>query len=485
MALSSIRKIARNTASLLASDMMNRATTFILYALVGRRLGAYEFGQMSLALTFFYISQVVAVVGLKTLITREVAKDRAKTDRYLVNGSVVVILASLLAMGAMQILVWAMGYSRDTGLVILLLSLALFPFSLSAVCEGIFQAWERMHYIALANLSTNIAKVVIAFMALGTLFALPGLIGLLVASYVAVLVIEWGIVLTRITRPRSGIDIRFGLAMVRTTSTFLGIDVVIAVATNINVILLSKLADETQVGVYSAASQLMVPVLLLFNSTALSIFPVMSRRFEPTFATLRWIAERMIGVLIAIALPTLVGLLFLSPLVLELLYGNRDFTQSATVLRIVVWSLIPVALTSVLGQVLLASMRERVSLRIVMIDAVATLAFGLVLTSQFGLLGAAVSALVVRLVDLFQHVLAVSRLPLGISLGRLFWRPAVASLAMAVYLALMGSQATLLTGIAAVALYAAVLAALTVWSSGGISHLKTRFFELRSEPWAD
>jgi O-antigen/teichoic acid export membrane protein len=485
MAISGVRKIARNTASLLASDATNRAATFVLYALVGRRLGAYEFGQMSLALTLFYISQVLAVAGLKTLITREVARDRSKTDLYLVNGSVIAILASMVSLAGMRLFVQAMNYSADTSTVILLLTLALLPYSLSAVCEGVFQAWEQMHYIAFASLSINVVKVAAAYLVLGRLYGLPGLIGLLIACYAAVLVVEWVLVLTRITRPRISVDLGFGLGMVRATSTFLGIDMVIAVATNINVILLSKFADETQVGVYSAASQLLVPLLLLFNSTAMSIFPVMSRRFEPTFGVLRLISERMIAVMLVIALPTLVGLFFLPDLVLGILYGNRDFTASSVVLRITVWTLISVSLTSVLGQVLLASMRERVNLRIVMIDAVATFVFSIMLISQFGLIGAAVSTLLVRAVDLAQHLLAISRLPLKLSLGGLVWRPAVAAAAMAAYLAFVSGGATILTGMAALALYAAVLAGLTVWSTGGVGQLKARFQNMQFETWAD
>ncbi|TEU13176.1 MAG: hypothetical protein E3J25_06220, partial [Anaerolineales bacterium] len=64
MAASRLRRIARNAASILASDIVSRATTFVLYALVARYLGAVEFGQMSLALSMFYTFGVFAGAGL-------------------------------------------------------------------------------------------------------------------------------------------------------------------------------------------------------------------------------------------------------------------------------------------------------------------------------------------------------------------------------------------------------------------------------------
>ncbi len=229
------RRVAGNTVSLLSSDMVNRATTFVLYALVGRHLGAREFGQLSLALTIYYMAQVFAVAGLKTLVTREVAKDRARTDRYLVNGSVVVALSSLLSMAVLWQFVRLMGYSADTASIILLLSLALLPYSLSVVCEAVFQAWERMRYIAYANVSVNVGKVALAFLLLALGFRLYHLVILLVVCQAVVVVVEWRLMLQHITRPRASLDLRFLLRMARATTTFLGIDGIIAVSASTSV----------------------------------------------------------------------------------------------------------------------------------------------------------------------------------------------------------------------------------------------------------
>src|SRR5947208_8470875 len=112
MLVSGLPRIASNAASMLSSDVTNRVTTFALYALVARYLGPYTFGQMSLALTLLYTFQVIAAAGLKTLVTREVARDRALTGRYLLNGSLVATATSGLAIGALFIFVYLMRYSE-------------------------------------------------------------------------------------------------------------------------------------------------------------------------------------------------------------------------------------------------------------------------------------------------------------------------------------------------------------------------------------
>src|SRR5258708_6674015 len=124
----SLRKTGTNALSILTSDVMNRATSFVLYAMVARRLGTFEFGQLSLAFSLFYAFQVFAVAGEKTLIVRQVAKERSQTRMYLVNGCMMVSLASFVSLGAVFAFLRLAPYAASTDLIIFLLSLALFPY---------------------------------------------------------------------------------------------------------------------------------------------------------------------------------------------------------------------------------------------------------------------------------------------------------------------------------------------------------------------
>jgi O-antigen/teichoic acid export membrane protein len=481
MGISSVRRIVGNAIFILMSDVVNRASTFVLYALVARYLGAFEFGQMSLALMLFYTFQVFATAGLKTLVTREVAKDQTETDKYLVNGSVVVVVSSLLSITTLLLFVRLINYSRDTASIILLLSLGLLPYSLSVICEAVFQAWERMHYIAYVNVSVNIAKVSLAFLILSRGYSLYHLIILLLASYVAIGGIEWWLIFRHIIKPRLQIDPNFSLAMIKSASTFLGIDGLIAIRASLDIILLSKLATETEVGLYTAAAQLIVPVMLIYQSVVSSIFPAMCRRFEPGFQSLKRITEDLIELLLAIALPTVIGLFLLADLMFLLLYGNKDFLLASDPLRIMIWDLIFIALTHGLGQVLLVGLREKVTLRIVAINALVNLVFGLILIGQFSLIGAAIAVLLTGIINFFQHYVPVSKLLSKITLGRLVWKPVVASTCMAIYLVAVQSQGVLLSVIFAAVLYTTVLLALAIWSSGGPRQLRARYLYLLSE----
>ena len=476
----SLPRIVANVVSILSSDVMNRATTFVLYALVARHLGAHEFGQMALALTLFYTFQVLAAAGLKTLVTREVAKDRAETGRYLVNGSLVAVVASALAIGVLLAFVRLMDYAADTAAVIALLALGLLPFALASVCEAIFQAWERMHYIAIAGVPVNVARIGLAFLGLQHGYGLYHLLVMFMASYAVVAVVEWWLVRSLLDRPLPRPGARFATSLVRATATFLGIDVLIAVASSLNVILLSKLSNETEVGLYSASVQLLVPVALLLQSVVLSIFPLLCKQGAANLAGMKRIANQVIVLLMAVVLPLVVGLCFLADAALLMLYGNEDFLPAADLLRIASWSLVPLALTSILGQVLMASGRERLTLGLVAAHLVGNLVLGLVLIGQFGAVGAVIILLLDRLIGLVGHYVFVSRLVGRVELVTPAWRPIVACAAMGLWLAFARDDGLIVAAISGSLVYGVVLLLLTVWALGGPRHVRARYLHHRS-----
>lgn len=480
MAVRRVRRLVGNFASLFSSEVVSRATTFVLYTLVSRTLGAFAFGQLSLALTLFFIFQVFAGAGLRMLVTREVARDRTKTDQVLVNGSAIVVVCSLLSLIGLLLFVRLMGYSRETASVVLLVALGVLPFSLSTINEAVFQAWERMSYIARANVPVHVAKVGLAFLLLWQGYGLFELILLLLASHGIILALEWWLMLRHITRPRVRINLHVCMSMVRATSPFLGMTAVVAINTSLDLLLLSKLATETDVGFYNAALQLIAIMIVVYQNIVLSVFPEMCRRFAAGVQGLKQISEHVLELLLAIALPATVGLSFLAEAAFLLLYGNADFLQASPGLRVLAWTLPLWASTHVLGRALVAGLREKVTLRIAVLTTILKLAFGLILISRFGLLGAAVSALLSAIVDSALHYVSAYRLLFRLPVAKLAWKPALASACMAAYLALLGNRSVLFTVVSAGAVYAVILMGLMIWSNGGPRRLKAKYQYLLS-----
>jgi O-antigen/teichoic acid export membrane protein len=479
--MENVRRIASNAASMLTSNVISRAMSFVTYTLVARFLGASQFGQLSVAVALFSIFQLFAIAGLVTFTTREVAKDHSNTDRYFVNASIVVLFTSVLSTGVMFAIVRILNYAPDTSLVILLLSLGLVPYALSQIAEAVLIGWEKMHFIAYANVPSNVGQVAVVFVLLTNGFDVRFVAITMAVVYLVILLIDWYLLTRAIGIPRAKFELPFAIEITKTASTFLGIQSLLAVRSNIAILILSKFVTEAEVGFYNAAAQLTVPLRLIFDNFVTSIFPVMVRRFEAGQEALKRIVHNVIELLMAIALPGVIGILLLARPVIDLIYGTEGFAQSATLLQIMIWNPILIAFTAVIGDSLWASGREKVTLRIAIIDMVVKVLLSVILISQFGLIGAALTVLLEQIVNAVLHYLSATQMLSLKSLAGVLWKPVLASAVMAVLLISVQTQALYISIPLGAAVYISIMAGISILAAGGVSQLKRKYVQLWSE----
>jgi len=287
--------------------------------------------------------------------------------------------------------------------------------------------------------------------------------------------LEWVFLWRSVVRPRLTLDLGFCGRLLRSTLTFLGIDGIIAITSSVNVVLLSRFRTESEVGFYNAATQFLVPVALVLQSLVIGVVPAMCRRFGLTGESLSELTAPIVELMLALALPMAAGLCLLAAPAVSLLYGHGRLDPAVTALEVLAWGLIATALTSILGQVLVASLRERVALRIVLVDLAVSVVAGILLIPAFGFVGAAMAGLVTRVVDMTLHYLPVAReYPLSL-LVRASWKPALATAVMAAYLMAAPARGLLIDVPAAAAIYLVTCALLLLAESGSPRRVKLHY----------
>ncbi len=472
---SGVRRITKNAASILASDISNRISTFLICVFVARFMGAIEFGRLALALNLFQTFHSISLAGLESFVVREVAKDHAQTEKFLVNASFIVSLTSVISIVILSILVWIMGYSSETGSVIIIMSLGLLPLALSRICDALFQAQEKMQYIAYSNFTVNFLRLSSVFLLLWFGGSLKQLIYIMVITYVFSLITKLWFLLKQINKTGEGIDLKYSLSMAKSSVVFLSINVVGAVTQSFNIILLSKFTGEIEVGIYSAANQLMIPVSLVFESVAVGVYPAMCRSFETSIEKLKLMNERVLDVLLAVVLPAAVILYFLSDSLFMMIYDNSDFLQSTVVLQIIVWVLIFRVSSKVLGISLVASFNEKKTLQILLINLFTMIVSGFILVSKYGVVGSALTTLIVGGVNFIQHYVQASRLFSKLSILHLFWKPAVAAAIMTTIFLSFPELNIFVKGIIGSLVYIISFAAILFITIGDFNQLKVRY----------
>jgi O-antigen/teichoic acid export membrane protein len=263
---------------------------------------------------------------------------------------------------------------------------------------------------------------------------------------------------------------------------FLGFQGTLAISNTLIFLMLSKYASETEVGYYNAANQILAPLILIVQSFVFSAFPAMCRRFEADVRGLKSLSDNLIELLIAITLPVLVGLFYLAEEILLLLYGNQEFVFASGILRLMLITLVLWAVTSVLGRDLLASHREKIVLKIVLVGSVLNVLSGFLLIRRFGLVGAAITAVFFALIDFFLHYIYTSRLFSTPIPWRRLWTLVIATGTLTVFLAVVKIPAAITAFLIGSVIYLIVWLFLNIRSAGSLKQLKLKYQILWSEP---
>src|SRR5262249_33739553 len=153
----------------------------------------------------------------------------------------------------------------------------------------------------------------------------------------------------------------------------------------------SWISGEVAVGLFNAAWQILVPVRMMLQAIITSLYPVMCRRAPGSRERFQRLTILIFEILAVIAVPSCILLYFGATPIIQTLYRNHDFSDSAVLLRIMQPVLILHAVTGTFGLVLFSKRKERRTLRIVTIVVAFNLVSGILLIYAYGVVGAAVS----------------------------------------------------------------------------------------------
>lgn len=391
--MSAKRKLFFNSLSMVANRLSQGIVTFALTAAIARSLGAASLGQYLLATSYYYIFVNIASQGFKTLFTREVARDRELTSRYLVNGTLLQFIFCVIAYLALVIWVFLLPYSPQTSLICYIAGLTVIPFGLSNVTEAILQAEERMEAIAFATVPVYILRLLATIWVMSLGYGVEYVVAILAISETIVLVIEW-LFIQKLVKIKWVIDRVFIFKTLKQSRTFFAIEGIGIIAGKIDILILSLLANEAQIGIFGAVGQLLQPFFIMAGSISLAGFPRMSKSVELGIEKQREASQNVIEILLGMALPLLIGLLFFGKDLLLLVYKYPSFGDASSILNLISLVTITSSFSRIFSYLLIANGLEILNLTEVLITTTIGSLSGIFLISKYGLLGAAAMTLI-------------------------------------------------------------------------------------------
>jgi O-antigen/teichoic acid export membrane protein len=391
MAGGRVGRVLRNSAVLAVSKILERASGFVVGVLIANELGIDGLGVYAAAWALYGVIAVAGVAGTTDYLVREISRDRSRTASYVVHLSVIALAFSGTIMLATQLVVRELGYSADLEASVSVMLLAILPKVVNGIQEGVFVAYGRVVYQTLTRFWSAMGYVGLSAWLLARGADVPDLVAAFVVMEYGVALVYFVLINRNIVRLRPQFRWRLARRLLGELKAFAASSLIAALFARPEVVILSLMASEREIGLYSAALRVAELPLTLVEVFMVNVFPMMSDSYrvaEERFAAWQTAAVRVI---LASSLLFAACCLALAEPILRLLYGE-EFDDAATLMRILGVNVVLFSLVSVFWRSLVSRGRQAVNLQLQTLSVGVRLASGVALIGPLAALGAAISS---------------------------------------------------------------------------------------------
>jgi O-antigen/teichoic acid export membrane protein len=404
-----LSKILKNSSWLIGGRIIGDGLSFLFYIYLARVFGEKGLGNYSFAFATAALLGIGVEFGLRTLVTRDVAKNLPEIPKYRSN-LLLFQLALFLFFGAiLYIITLIFDYSVyiNTLLAFAFLGISLRGFGMSFL--AFLEAADEMGKSSLVEVVSKVVIVVFGSILMYLGYSLEFVMFVHVISGFIFLFLSIFLV-RKIYGP---IIFDFDILLIKKTAItalpFIGASVLYILYSRVDYLMIYHFISEEATGAYSASFRIIETSLLVTSMIGLAIYPSLSRsdakdstnRDEIFLLSLKWIAIfSMLGFLI---------LLVAGNDMVLILFGSK-FSTSASLIQ---WMSILIFIGGVkvpYWRLLFAVNKESTQLRIQALSVAINITLNLILIPIYGVVGAIIASIISEVYLLVEFHLTCSKI---------------------------------------------------------------------------
>ena len=428
-----LSKVAKNTLVQLITSGATIASSMVIVVMLGRLWGAEELGKYSFVTVSATMFTFSCDWGLNRLIIREVARERERVTKYMSNSFTLGLIFSALTMISMSLIINLMGRPLEIRLGVYLAGLWVVLGVFGSFFRGAFHAFERMEYETIALLVEKAFAVTLGLLVVFMQWGLVNLLIVLVVSRIVNIGVSSMIYVRKVGNLGLEVDWTFWKSLVRSAFPF-GLNLLLTpIYARIDVVMLSLMRGDQDVGFYSAATALVLQLPALAITLNNSLLPIMSRSYVSGQGSFKIGLEKSFEYLLTLGLPMMIGICLLADRFIFLFY-DEAFSPSIISLQILS-AIIPLRFAiNTLGMTLTSSNRQGLRTIIVALAAASNLVMNMFLIPRLGYIGASITTVLTDMILFISFYSCVSKLVCRLSLPTIAFRPVLSGLAMAIFI---------------------------------------------------
>lgn len=462
--------IAKNIAALFTGEIISRICHFIAVLYIARLFGAAGFGAISFALAVLSYFLAATNLGLGELGVREIARKREVCE---VAGTILSMRVCIAAASFALIVVIALLGKRSSEATYLLTvyGFTLFPYALSL--EWVFRGSEKMKYNAYGRTINSIIYIFLILM------LVRGERDIIKVAFIALIADSISCVFFYVNYLRKfgaiklHLDFKRWMQLGKISSQLFISSLLLVVYINFAIIALGFMKNETDVGLYGAASKLIFLIYAISDLLVVAAFPVISRLFHESKDRLNEFMGYCVKSTVIFGFPIAVGGTMLGSKIIDLVYGG-SYAQAATIFQILSWFAAANLTNFVLSYSLVAFDKQHLYLAIVAGSAILNGVLNLLFIPLWGYYSSASALVLSEILALLISYLLVRkdvRLPSLLS----YWRMPIAAAIMAAFLFIFMKIHVIILILIGMAIYFAALYLLKGVAKSEIDRIKSAF----------
>ena len=404
-----VNNIARNTSYFTLALILQKVISFTYFTLLARYLMPDDLGKYYFAISFTSIFIIFIDIGLSNVLTREIAKDREHAEKILNAGLAAKIPLAVVVFFLVHILIRLLGYSGVVVELVYLTSICIVLDTLSATFFAVMRGFHNLKYESFASVFYQLTILIsgIIFMRMGK--DIQWLMSSLVAASSVYFASAYILLVKKVgVRPSFKSDRGLTRKMLQITVPFAAYAIFQRFYTYLDSVLLSKLANDFEVGIYQVPFKILFALQFLPSAFTASLYPAFSAYWKSNREQLVISFERGINYLMIIALPISIGIISLADKIVMIF--KPEYSPAILPLRIIIAALVFNFLNFVIGSLLNATDQQKYNTKIMGVVLLMSVVMNLLLIPVYKSVGASITVFITTVLMFALGMLRVPRI---------------------------------------------------------------------------
>ncbi|MFH1610385.1 MAG: flippase [Patescibacteria group bacterium] len=400
------KTLTQNTTYYTFALVFQKILAFVYFTFLARGLGVEDLGKYAFAFSFTTIFSVFVDVGMSSILTREIAKDRSRAKEILSNVLGMKLVLGFFVYLLVVALINILDYGSTVKILVYITGLIMLLDNFASSFWATLRGNQNLKY---ESLGIILFEVVVVGLGLILLFSGLGVIYIILSTLVGSTFFFFFSFYQMKKRLSLKIKIIWNSKvlkmLLKISWPFALMGIFARLNTQIDTVFLSKIGCvgdicDSNVGIYAIATKIALAIHFIPLAFTAALFPAFSEYFAHDKEKLSRTFTKSMKYMMVIGVPLSFGIYSLAPDFIPLVFGNI-YTESILPLQILILGLVFMFLTFPVGSLLNAASRQLRNAVHVGIAVAVNIVLNIILIPKMTFVGAAIASFVSSLVILF------------------------------------------------------------------------------------